>query len=300
MACSKAPSRTRRWPFAGTTGPLPAGLEDVPLTGLGARTSPPLTCVTRSPSPPRKSAIRTTSGSACWSSLARSACWAACSSARAASGALRGLAPAPPHTPTPEPLTAARTVPAAIAFLLVHALFSGTDFGAPGVGLVWAQDIAFTWLLALVVATWLLAGLLADTRRATWVAAGLCAAILGVLLHSVLDFGLLTAGGLSVFVLTAVAAAGVFRTSRPLAVELPARTTWAHAPRVDRRRRRRRTLASRDCPSSGHGPRAPALECCAARSAFGRQSGRRWHCGSAARQRQSGGIPSSRAAAAPR
>ncbi|MCK4343528.1 MAG: O-antigen ligase family protein [Phycisphaerae bacterium] len=122
----------------------------------------------------------------------------------------------------------ARAVPVAIGVLLVHVLFSGTPFAAPGVAVVWGVDVALLWVLGFGASLCVLHWLDGPSRRASWLIAGLCAAVLAAFAHSLLSFALLTPAGLAVFVLCAVGAAGVrsgvdARRSEPIAVRFRTR-----------------------------------------------------------------------------
>lgn len=121
--------------------------------------------------------------------------------------ALSGLEPVE-HAAAVQPdvLTIARAAPLVPLFLLCHALFSRTPFGEPGALLVWGQELALVWILAFLVAIWLLSKLQDEPRGARWVAAGCCAALIAVLVHSLIDFALVTPAGLAVFILCALAA----------------------------------------------------------------------------------------------
>ncbi len=142
--------------------------------------------------------------------------------------------------------------------LALHALFSGTPLGHPGMAIVWAQEIVAPWLFAVLLTLWLLGrteapatahhsppsqggvgggsssttaaasrhpsrhtnkpdGSPAATTADKWVGAGLCAALLAALLHGLVDFALLTPGGLAVFVLCAAAAGGLAGAGVPAA-----------------------------------------------------------------------------------
>jgi tetratricopeptide (TPR) repeat protein len=78
---------------------------------------------------------------------------------------------------------------------------------------VWSMDVAGVWVLALFVSLWLLAQVGEHPRGETWIFAGLCAAVVGSLVHGLLGFALLTPGGLSVFVLCAAASVAGARDS---------------------------------------------------------------------------------------
>lgn len=137
---------------------------------------------------------------------------------------LRSLHPAPslcmntavPPTPGGPPTFA---VVAVIGVpLVLHALFSGTPFGHPGMAIVWAQEIAAPWLFSVLLVPWLLRRPAGSPPAKDLLGAGLCAAILAALLHGLVDFALLTPGGLAVFVLCAAAAGGLAGAGVPAAV----------------------------------------------------------------------------------
>ncbi len=141
-------------------------------------------------------------------------------------GGLRRLgAPAEQQQPVDEPtppladrLRAA--APVAGGVLLVHLLFSGTLTPQPATWVVWGADVACTWAVAFVLALWVLGCIGSDGRRDRWVFAGLCAALLAALVHNLLDFALMTPGGLAVFGLCAAAARGLSAAAGP------PRTSW--------------------------------------------------------------------------
>jgi hypothetical protein len=136
---------------------------------------------------------------------------------------LRSLRPSVPlRTPQEEP-TIGYAAPLAVAVLLLHAWFSGTPFSQLGMGLVWAQEIALPWTLAFLLIIWITRDLEATPGRATWLAAGLCAGLAASLVHGLLDFALLTPGGLSLFVLCAAATVGLRGGSAP-----STRGRWRH------------------------------------------------------------------------
>lgn len=137
--------------------------------------------------------------------------------------ALRGLEPLQPMRATAAAPPAVGGPPtfAVLAVigvpLLLHALFSGTPLGHPGMAIVWAQEIAAPWLFAVLLVLWLLRHPGVTTRAQAMLGAGLCAAILAALLHGLVDFALLTPGGLAVFVLCAAVAGGLAGAGVPVA-----------------------------------------------------------------------------------
>jgi hypothetical protein len=125
--------------------------------------------------------------------------------------------------------------PIAGGVLLVHLLFSGTLTSQPATWFVWAADVAFTWVVAFVLALWVLGCIGSDGHRNRWVFAGLCAALLASLVHNLLDFALMTPGGLAFGLCAAAArgrsaAAGPSRTSRTMRLVgyavVPAALLW--------------------------------------------------------------------------
>ena len=143
---------------------------------------------------------------------------------------LRGLTAATGGSPLHAPLTAIRATPVAVGVLLVQALFSGTPFNEPGMLLVWGQEIALVWVLALLCAMWVLSSVDVDARRVVWLGAGLCAALVGTLVHSLIDFVLLTPAGLGLFVLCAVGASAVGRLTPTALAFARLRGAWAAVP----------------------------------------------------------------------
>jgi hypothetical protein len=131
--------------------------------------------------------------------------------------ALRSLSGPPGGSGNRVPLSAAQAAPLAVGVLIVHALLSGTPFGEPGVWLVWGQEIALTWILALLLSLPLLNGLESDRLRAPWLGAGLCAALCATLVHSLIGFTLLTPAGAGLFALCAVGAAMLGRVPQDAA-----------------------------------------------------------------------------------
>jgi hypothetical protein len=126
---------------------------------------------------------------------------------------LRGLAGIGGACPRDDPLTAARAVPVAIGVLAIQAAFSGTPFSEPGMLLVWGQEIVLPWGLALLSCVWVLNRLDGGSHFVHWLGAGLCAALGGTLVHSLIDFTLLTPAGLGLYVLCAVGAVRIGRCS---------------------------------------------------------------------------------------
>lgn len=114
---------------------------------------------------------------------------------------LRRLAPPPEPVLVPDPLTPDRAWPVALGVLLVHVGVSASALGEPASMLIWAQDILLAWGLPFAVIVWVMSSFGPYPRSAGWLTAGCCAALLAALLHGLLDFTLLTPGGLAVFVL---------------------------------------------------------------------------------------------------
>jgi len=98
---------------------------------------------------------------------------------------------------------------AMLAVPLTHFIFSGRVEGS-ATGLLWAFEFAAVWLVCFAVITRLV-DLLPDSNAARgWLLAGIAAALLAALIHGLIDFALLTVGGLYLFV-TLLAAAIAFR-----------------------------------------------------------------------------------------
>jgi O-antigen ligase len=107
-----------------------------------------------------------------------------------------------------------------VGVLVIHAVFSGTKFDDLGAVLVWVQDVLLPWPIAMSAAMWMLTRQ-DSVRWESWVTAGLCAALGAAFVHGLVDFALLTQGGLAVFVLCA---AGV---TRPVAAVEVKYWRWA-------------------------------------------------------------------------
>jgi O-antigen ligase len=119
----------------------------------------------------------------------------------------RGLQHAPPDAAPAFPGQVWPLAGGTAAVLaLTHMVASGAYAQGGAYLLIWAIDVAGLWTLALLLSLWLLGGVLSAGRIA--VLAGVVAAIVVALLHSFLSFALLTPGGLVVFGLCCVAAAG--------------------------------------------------------------------------------------------
>ncbi len=103
---------------------------------------------------------------------------------------------------------------------LTHFTFSGRVEGSATV-LLWAFEFAAVWLVCFAVITRLV-DLLPDSNAARgWLLAGIAGALLAALIHGLIDFALLTVGGLYLFV-TLVAAGIAFRPP-PVAQPAPHR-----------------------------------------------------------------------------
>ena len=129
-------------------------------------------------------------------------------------GALRGLHE-PEDTERRHDMPAAawsRGIPLLVGVLGLHFLCSGMDFTSPGLFPIWAVELAGVWAVAMLLGWWMLAR---QTPASTdWIAAGLLAALLAALIHSLVGFSLLTPAGLSVFV-ALVACALTLRSAEP-------------------------------------------------------------------------------------
>lgn len=144
---------------------------------------------------------------------------------------LRALAPPAADRLAVDGVTAGRCVPVVAGVLLVQAVASATPFGAPGVALVWGQEIAVVWTLALLVALWLLDAVTRAPTGQPWLVAGLCAALLAALVHGLVDFALLTPAGLAVGVLCAAGAAALGGARAAMAGPAESARTWrGHVP----------------------------------------------------------------------
>lgn len=94
----------------------------------------------------------------------------------------------------------------AVFVLLVQALFSGEQFGAPGVPLLWATLVAGAWLLAFAASHLIVRQATAVAAGHAWFAAGLNAALWAALVHNLIGFALFTPAGLALFAALAAAA----------------------------------------------------------------------------------------------
>jgi O-antigen ligase len=101
----------------------------------------------------------------------------------------------------------------AVGALLVQAVFSGEQFSAPGIPLLWATLVAGVWILAFAVAYSLTAQADEGPTADAWLAAGLIAALCAASIHNLIGFSLFTPAGLSMFVGLAVAAYGLGRVA---------------------------------------------------------------------------------------
>jgi len=117
----------------------------------------------------------------------------------------------PPDPPESFPYLLRRAVPVALGVCGVHAVFSGTPLQQPAVAVLWIADVVVIWLVALLLALGLLAGLGRTPRGGLWLTAGLTAAFLGALVHNLMDFAAMTAGGLAMLAALGAAVCGVRR-----------------------------------------------------------------------------------------
>jgi hypothetical protein len=88
---------------------------------------------------------------------------------------------------------------AAVAVLLLHLWFSGRVQGAP-TAILWAIEFGAVWLLSFVIIARLVDVLPDSDAARGWLLAGLAAALLAALIHGLIDFALLTPGGLYLFI----------------------------------------------------------------------------------------------------
>lgn len=129
---------------------------------------------------------------------------------RAATGGFVTAAARTTERPLP-PLSRNAAFAAAAAALLTQAAFSGMPLLSPGVGLLWLVETAGLFLLAFLAAVAVARSLLAASGD-VWLAAGLLAALVALLLHAVVDITLCTPAGISVLAMV-VAAAALVRAS---------------------------------------------------------------------------------------
>jgi tetratricopeptide (TPR) repeat protein len=104
-------------------------------------------------------------------------------------------------------ISVGQVLAAMVAVLLAHLLFSGRVEGW-ATAVLWAIEFGAVWLLSFVIIARLV-DLLPDSDAARgWLLAGIAAALLAALIHGLIDFALLTPGGLYLFIgLLAVAIA---------------------------------------------------------------------------------------------
>lgn len=108
-------------------------------------------------------------------------------------------------------------IAAVAGVLFVQAVFSGEQFGAPGIPLLWAILVAAVWTLAFLLAYSLVSQVDEHPEASAWLVAGVGAALCAALIHNLIGFSFFTPAGLSVF---AGLAAGVHALGdRPTARE---------------------------------------------------------------------------------
>lgn len=139
---------------------------------------------------------------------------------------LRGLRRTGISPPTPAGRGSVIAVVAGV--LLVQAVFSGEQFGAPGILRLWAVLVAGVWTLAYLSAYSLISQADEDPEANRWLVVGVVAAFCAALIHNLIGFSLLTPAGLSLFVALAAAAWVVGARSE----ESAGATRWAGTVRV--------------------------------------------------------------------
>lgn len=154
--------------------------------------------------------------------------------------AVRGLATAERLAPGPtqgrkdeDTVTRAglgTLIAVAIGALGAQLYFSGTLLSVPVI-VVWIMDVGLPWAFSFLVCAWLLDSLPARGGLNPWVQAGLIGAVLAQLLHSLVDFALMTPAGLGTFAALAAAAAARFGADRPPDAVIPKRTPVEQPPR---------------------------------------------------------------------
>ncbi len=105
-------------------------------------------------------------------------------------------------------------VAVAAGVLLVQAVFSGEQFGTPGILLLWSVYVAGVWVLAFVIAHSLIAQVDEHPDAAGWLVAGLIAALAAALVHNLIGFSLFTPAGLAVFAALSASALAI-RSTKP-------------------------------------------------------------------------------------
>jgi hypothetical protein len=115
---------------------------------------------------------------------------------------------------------------AALCVPLLHFVFT-QPVANGGVAFLWAVEFAAVWVVSLAFIAWLLSLLPATPASRHWLIAGLAAALAAALIHGLIDFALLTPGGLGLFVALVVCAV---RLTRP--APAPAEPSLTIAPAV--------------------------------------------------------------------
>jgi O-antigen ligase len=110
------------------------------------------------------------------------------------------------------PLLLRQAAPAMVGVCLVHAFFSSTPLQHPAVVVLWIADVAVIWAVAFLLVLVLLASLGHKPRGTLWLVAGLSAGFLAALIHNLLDFAAMTAGGLALLATLGAAVGGVRHT----------------------------------------------------------------------------------------
>ncbi|MFQ5805064.1 MAG: O-antigen ligase family protein [Phycisphaerae bacterium] len=118
--------------------------------------------------------------------------------------ALRGLSGAGRSPPVQAGNGALIAV--AVGVLVVQAVFSGVQFSAAGIPLLWATLVAGVWLLAFVAAHSLVLQAGEHPNASLWLAGGVGAALCAALIHNLIGFSLVTPAGLATFVTLAASA----------------------------------------------------------------------------------------------
>jgi hypothetical protein len=141
--------------------------------------------------------------------------------------ALRGLGAGQPAVGNDAAHLSRRQIAAAaLCVPLLHFVFT-QPVASGGVVFLWAVEFAAVWVVSLLFITWLLSLLPAAPAARHWLTAALAAALAAALIHGLIDFALLTPGGLGLFVALVVCAV---RLTRP--APTPAEPSVTIAPAV--------------------------------------------------------------------
>jgi hypothetical protein len=112
-----------------------------------------------------------------------------------------------------RPATASEVFRLVLASVAVQAYFSATPFDAPGVAIVWGQEVAIAYLLAFLAALRAVEATAATAGGWRFLTIGCGAAAVATLVHNVIDFSLFTPAGLAALVLPVAAGGALLRAA---------------------------------------------------------------------------------------